>query len=205
MSPKAVCAFIAVAVTSGGLAACGGGRAPTAGTGTPPTRPTVTVTTTPPNSPAAASSGPTTSAAGAACADGSIRVTVGRQGAGLGHNATVLLFRNESASMCTLRGYPGVTPYAHQERGTPAKRTPRGYMGGAPVRTVPIAAGGVASALVEGTDVPTGGKRSCPTYTSLAVTPPNLYRTSRLDVKIPACSRLLVHPVTKGKHGTRNQ
>jgi hypothetical protein len=194
-----------VVALAAALAGCGGGSSSSASS-TPSTPPTATVTTTatatssPSSAPTSTTSAP--NAGGGACTDGSIRVSAGQQGAGLGHNLTVLLFHNVTSRTCDLRGYPGVTPYVHSERGTTARRTTTGYFGNAPVRVVRIRPSGVASAMVDGSDSPTDDKRSCPTYTSLKVTPPNLFDSATLEVKIPACARLTVEPVAPGKHGT---
>lgn len=198
-------AWAIIAATAVGSSACGGGSS-SAGSPTTSESATSTVTATvtspaPPSASTTTTSTPTTEGP-RACADGSIHVSVGKQGAGLGNNFTVLLFRNVSAQACELRGYPGVTPYVRSERGTPAKRTTTGYFGNAKVRAVLLRPDHFASAMVNGSDTPTGHKRSCPTYTSLRVTPPNLYRSVTLETKIPACARLSVEPVTSGKQGS---
>jgi len=120
----------------------------------------------------------------------------------MGHVALVLVFRNTASTDCVLRGYPGVTPYAGAEQGTPAHRTLNGYMGGAArVHDVLLRPGSVASAMVEGSDVPTGSNHGCPDYTKLVVTPPNLHDGTPLHVRLPGCARLTVHPVVDGSHG----
>jgi hypothetical protein len=136
----------------------------------------------------------TASARLTACSDTSIRSSLGKQGAAGGNNFTVVLFQNTSGQVCYLRGYPGA-----------AKRSTEGSFGATPLRRVLIAPHGFASAMVDGSDTPSGKHRSCPTYTSLRVTPPNLYRTVTLAVKIPACARLSVEPVTTGKRGSPQQ
>ena len=58
------------------------------------------------------------------------------------------------------------------------------------------------SAFVEGTDVPTGNATSCPTYPKLLVTPPNTTQSVTIDMSMPGCSPVQVHPVVPGKTGS---
>ena len=78
-----------------------------------------------------------------------------------------------------------------------AVRTLNGYMGGAGQSAphVTLEPGVTASAVVEGTDVPVGSETSCPTYSSLLVTPPDATQSVRFRISLPGCSGLQVHPV----------
>lgn len=121
----------------------------------------------------------------------------------MGHSGAVLVFTNTSGAACTLYGYPGVAGLnAAGKQIAQAKRTLNGYLGsGYQVRTVRVPAGGRASALVEATSVPSGNATSCPTYTALLVTPPNTTKSMKVDVKLPGCGGLEVHPVVPGTTG----
>jgi hypothetical protein len=67
---------------------------------------------------------------------------------------------------------------------------------------VVLGPGTVASALVEGTDVPEGVGSSCPTYPALLVTPPTSTLSTRLAVPLPGCSPIEVHPIVSGVTGS---
>ena len=124
-------------------------------------------------------------------------------GAGLGHIGSIIIFTNGSDHGCTLYGYPGVTGLDSNGRQvTHALRTLSGYLGGSyVVSTVHLAPGGRASALVEGTAVPTGTATTCPVYPHLLVTAPNQTRSFRLAAGMPGCSLLQIHPVVSGTTG----
>ena len=88
-----------------------------------------------------------------------------------------------------------------------AQRTLTGMMGGlAPGVTalprITLAPGQTASAVVEGTDVPSGTETSCPTYPSLLVTAPNAKASVTIPFALPGCSGLQVHPVVPGTSGS---
>jgi hypothetical protein len=140
-----------------------------------------------------------------ACLFSQLTVTSGSPHAGLGHVGVVLLFKNVGSETCTLFGYPGVAGLnAQGVQITQAVRTQNGYLGGAgqsvsDVILVPVK---TASAIVEGTDVPTGNATTCPTYASLLVTPPNTTQSVKIDVSLPGCSGLQVHPVVPGSTGS---
>jgi hypothetical protein len=141
------------------------------------------------------------------CAFAHLAISVGQIGAGLGHEGVSILFKNTGASKCSLSGYPGVAalgPTGAQL--AQAQRTPSGYLGGMQTGSttppvVVLGPGAVASALVEGTDVPEGVASSCPTYPALLVTPPTSTLSARLTVSLPGCSPLEVHPVVGGTTG----
>ena len=167
--------------------------------------------------PSSTTSGPPTTAAGEspsptsppeagtvrACANTDLSVAVGTGGAGLGHIGSIIVFTNGSAHRCTLFGYPGVTGLdSNGGQVTHALRTLNGYLGGFYVlSTVHLAPGGRASALVEGTTVPTGTATTCPVYPRLLVTAPNQTRSYRLAAGMPGCSPLQIHPVVSGTTG----
>jgi uncharacterized protein DUF4232 len=151
------------------------------------------------------------------CTNGQVGVSDSGGGAGLGHEDQVILFTNHSPSPCTLTGYPGVAGLdANGEQVVQAVRALSGYLGGLwnDARTPPrvsLNPGQTASAIVEGTDNPTGTATSCPSYDHLLVTPPNLTDSVRVSVSglgspptsgLPGCSIIEVHPVVPGNSGT---
>jgi hypothetical protein len=132
------------------------------------------------------------------CSFSQLAVTAVFGGAGLGHESALLLFKNTSAVTCSLYGYPGVAGLnAEGVQIAQAVRTLNGYMGGAGQSAphVTLEPGVIASAVVEGTDVPVGSETSCPTYSSLLVTPPDATQSVAIRISLPGCSGLQVHPV----------
>ncbi len=133
-----------------------------------------------------------------ACNFDQLAVTATFGGAALGHESVLLLFKDASSTTCSLYGYPGVAGLNVQGvQITQAVRTLNGYMGGAGKSAphVTLTPGLVASAVVEGTDVPTGNATTCPTYASLLVTPPNTTQSVPIHFSLPGCSGLQVHPI----------
>lgn len=152
---------------------------------------------------------PFSAAAGrpAPCRAHQLQLREGAGGAGLGHIGMPLRFRNRSRVSCTLHGYPVVAGLnRHGRQVEQARRTKSGYLGGVRpghrIPTVTLRPGRVASALVEGTDVPAGHHTHCRELHGLLVTPPNQRRAVRLRHAPPDCSRIEVHPVVPGKTGT---
>lgn len=136
------------------------------------------------------------------CANGDLTVAIGRSRAAAGHVGVALVFRNVSHAACSLYGYPGVAGLDSQGRqAVQATRTTNGYLGGTYVtRTVVVPPGASASALVEGTDVPSGSQ-SCSTYSALQVIAPGQTRSQVLRVSVPGCPSIQVHPVVPGADG----
>ncbi|MGH9206992.1 MAG: DUF4232 domain-containing protein, partial [Acidimicrobiales bacterium] len=105
-----------------------------------------------------------------ACRNGQLAVTPFPGGAAAGNVSQVIRFVNGSSSMCTLTGYPGVVALdAAGGQVARAKRELSGMLGGLQnnLRTPPavtLAPGAMASATVEGGDVPPGTATSCPYY-----------------------------------------
>jgi hypothetical protein len=134
-------------------------------------------------------------------------ISTGQVAVGTGHQGVPLLFRNTGTTPCRLTGYPGVAGLTNGSAQTRATATPSGFLGGLPPGTsslpvIELAPGEVASALVEGTDLPTGTATTCPSLTTLVVTPPNARQASRLPTGLPDCTGLAVHPVVPGTNGT---
>ena len=183
-----------------------GSTTTTAGASIGATSPPSSTTSGPPTTAARESPSPTSPpGAGAvrACANTDLSVAVSAGAVGLGHIGSILVFTNGSDHRCTLYGYPGVTGLDSNGRQvTHALRTLNGYLGGFyVVSTVHLAPGGRASALIEGTAVPTGTATACPVYPRLLVTAPNQTRSYRLAAGMPGCSLLQIHPVVSGTTG----
>lgn len=142
-----------------------------------------------------------------ACTGSQIKVTPGQWGGATGHIGGAVLFRNTSRSTCSLYGYPGVAGLDSAGRQeVQATRVPRGFIGGLPTptshpTTVVLAPGAVASAVIEGVDVPSGNATSCPSYPSILVTPPGTRSSTHLALAVPGCGGIQVHPVVPGTSG----
>ena len=188
-------------------AACGNSSSTTSLSTTSSTsaRPTTSTTGTPTTTTTATTS---TTATVARCTFSQLSVSGGQPAAGLGHEGVAIVFRNTGTSACTLFGYPGVAALdAQGNQAAQAQRTPGGYLGGLPPGTtapivLTVAPGQAASAMVEGTDVPTGTATSCPQYPALLVTPPNTTQSVRVVATLPGCSPIEVHPVVPGTTGS---
>lgn len=144
------------------------------------------------------------------CGIHQLRVSEGSGDAGLGHVGYPVRFRNRSQTACSVHGYPGVAGLnKHGKQVEQALRTKNGYLGGVrpghPIPTVILKPGQVASALVEGTDVPSGHQKHCRVLHGLLVTPPNDRRSVHLKHAPPDCSRIEIHPVVRGKDGTESR
>jgi hypothetical protein len=123
-----------------------------------------------------------------------------------GHIGVLLRFENVRTRICNLTGYPGVAALdAAGRQVIQAVRTLHGFIPGVPTGQRPpvviLAGGQSASAFVEGTDVPEGNDRQCPTYPKLLVTPPNTRQSVTVDMSMPGCSPVQVHPVVPGTSG----
>ena len=198
----------AVALTA---AACGSSSSSSSTTTSPPSTTQPSTTTSTSGATTTTSAVPTTSTTStavraAACASSQLSISAGQSEAGLGHIGVPLLFRNTGPAACSLYGYPGVAGLdAEGNQVVQATRTPSGYLGGlTPGATTPaavdVAPGQVASALVEGTDVPVG-TAPCPQYPALLVTPPGATESVRVRATLPGCSPIEVHPVVPGSSG----
>jgi uncharacterized protein DUF4232 len=141
------------------------------------------------------------------CEPGDVEIVLGRAGAGLGHWGVPLVILDPGGRACTFTGYPTVSAYvATTRRWVRARKTIEGYLGGLNgpsqhVRRIEIGFDEVASAMLEGTDVPVGGATTCPTYVRIEVALPGWPRSANLALGTPACSVPEVHPVVLGATG----
>jgi hypothetical protein len=140
-----------------------------------------------------------------ACGNADIKVSLGRGGAAMSHDASALQFTNVGSHTCTLQGYPGAAVMNGSALVLDATRTLNGYvgderqLGSAPLVT--LAPGAVASAMLEWV-----GDAGEPCYSNgsgtLEVTPPNTTATVALRPLTvgPAgvCAGFEIHPVVPG-------
>ena len=153
--------------------------------------------------------GPTTSVSGSEhlCSSRQLKVSVTEGIPGMGQFSWVILVSNAGPTVCPLTGYPDVDLLnSHGVRTKEAAQTPTGFSGGpppgAPLPSINLHRGEVASALMEGTDIPPGNATTCPSYPSYTVTLPGLGTTVTIDQQIGSCSGLSVHPFVIGFNGT---
>jgi hypothetical protein len=149
----------ASAAASNGASAgtsAGASGAPSAGGSAtaPPSTPATTIpatATSPGSKPTATTSATgatptaTTSGSSTRCRNAQLKVSLGSEGAAAGNRYTPLIFTNTGTTSCTLAGHPGVSYVAGDKGiqvGDSAKRDP------GTVRTVTLAPGGSASAVL---------------------------------------------------------
>jgi hypothetical protein len=152
--------------------------------------------------------------AAAKCVNGQIKITSLRGEAGTGNVDQVLGFVNTSKTSCTLTGYPQVaaldvqgTQVAQAEPLPPGPESPW-VTGATTPPSVTLNPGQTASAIIQGTAVPTGWATSCPSYPAFLVTPPN--QTQPVIVTavhgygpgpFPGCSPIKINPIVPGTSG----
>jgi hypothetical protein len=203
--PKRWMAAFAICVLSVLASACSSGS-PSATTTTSTTT-TSNPGTTVPGLPTTSTTTTTPSVA-ALCAGANVGVSGKMASAAAGHQGVVVLFVNNGSTSCVFHGYPGAAGLnASGAQVVQAQRTLTGMMGGlspgvTALPRITLAPGQTASAVVEGTDVPSGTETSCPAYPSLLVTAPNTKVSVTIPLSLPGCSGLQVHPVVPGTSGS---
>jgi hypothetical protein len=139
------------------------------------------------------------------CRPGDVEMIVAPGLAGLGHWSATLVLLDVGDRSCAFKGYPTVRVYTSNKHWVPAHRTPAGYLGGLGsgqhVMRVPLQFDTVASAILEGSDVPRGTATTCPTYLRIVVSLPGWPPSANLAFKEPGCSPLEVHPLVVGPTG----
>jgi hypothetical protein len=137
-----------------------------------------------------------------ACGDHSLAVTNTPSDGAMGHSRLVLLFRNKTHQACTLYGYPGLDALgSYGSTLAHAKRTLNGGFGGAThLRTVTVAPGHYASAVVDWANFNTHTNGDCTFSSAIAVTPANTAHATDLQQSVSICS-LEVHPTAAGTTG----
>lgn len=125
------------------------------------------------------------------------------------------MFTNVSGTRCTMSGYPGVAALnADGDQVAQATRHGTGMMGGlpsdsSPLPVVTLVPGQMASAEIEGTDMPPGNATTCIGYPSFLITPPGETHSVRVAVPMvnasyrgfPGCYPISVNPVVPGSTG----
>lgn len=151
-------------------------------------------------------------------ADNQLRSSALQYGSAGGAVSEVIAFTNTSSEPCSLTGYPGVA--ALDNLGVQVEQARRqlnamlgGQYEGTQPQTVPLGPGELASATVEGSDVPLGAS-ACPAYFgSFLVTAPNETTSTTLtsvgmqgpdfaEHGFPGCGPLVVTPVVPGTTGS---
>lgn len=142
----------------------------------------------------------------AACADSQLRVTHGRGDAATSHRFWPIVFHNDGAKPCTLRGYPGVSSTNAPDGpqiADPAVRDPSQPV----TRVLLLARGGVASAVFTQTVPEVFDPSVCPPTTAagLRVYAPGGVRAFYLALSHPLCasgdSGSSIRAVASGAHG----
>jgi hypothetical protein len=191
---------LAALATAVAVTGCGSGNTTTSG----PTHTTATATATVDTTASSTAPQARSATVAAGCTAAHTTVSLGATGAATGHLGITLLFHNSGAAPCTLTGFPGAA-LTSRHRVLHARRTLRGFLGGLSpqARVIPgvrLAAGGYASALLEGEDVNAQTNAACPSYSDLLVTPPNQRVTARLHRSLEMCNPE-IHPVVAGTTG----
>ena len=138
-----------------------------------------------------------------ACGNSSLDYGVSRTEGFAGHSAFVLLYRNHTATSCTLYGYPGVDAMASNGRAIAhATRTLTGSAGGSRkgVRLITIPPRGFASATVEWANFNPATSGPCRYSAGVLETAPNTTRSVPIRRSVSICS-LQVHPTVLGWTG----
>lgn len=176
-----------VAVAAGVLVtACSSGSStPTTVTTSTTTRPTTS--TTRPTTPT--TSTPTTVAGLARCATTALTGSVAGSGGGAGTIETTIGLKSTSAAPCILGGYPGLQLLDSAGANLPTNVVRKGnypFTSMTPT-TVTLTNGQSAYFNLGYSDVPVGTETTCPTSTSLLVTPPNATDSLRMTAMLAPC------------------
>lgn len=143
------------------------------------------------------------------CRSSVIVATVGPPGVATGAIGQVVTLRNTSGTACSLTGYPGLQMLdaSGHPIATSVVRGTSTTVSAVPVRPVVLAAGASASFEVGYQDSTGYGNASCPTSSSVEVTPPNAYHYVVVSWKMTpyggtaqhlACGQVTVSPVYPG-------
>jgi Protein of unknown function (DUF4232) len=203
------------------LSGCSSNPSPksSAPTSTARTSTTTTVTsTTPPTTSSTTGVAPSTSTSAvtqSSCGVAQLRIQAGEGGGAAGNVGQTVVFTNVGQTTCTMGGYPGVAALnAQGNQVAQAVRHPTGMMGGlpndsSPIPVVTLAPGQMASAEIEGSDLPPGTATTCVGYPAFLVTPPGETHSVRVAVPtvnnsfggFPGCYPISVNPVVPGVTG----
>ena len=111
---------------------------------------------------------------------------VGPGGAAAGSTYMPIEFTNTGTTTCTLDGYPGVSARSTQQLGSPAGRNSQ-----VASRTVTLARGASAHAVLQITDVGNYPPATCApaTATTLRVYPPGSFTSQDIAFRLRGCSK----------------
>ncbi len=146
-----------------------------------------------------AGSATTTSSGTGLCATADLEGSVAGSSAAAGTIETTVNLKSTATTPCTLGGYPGLQLLDSSGSPLPTKVVRGGtysFTSMTPT-TVTVAPGGAVDFNIGYSDVPVGNEKSCPSSTSLEVTPPNAYDHLVLAVALAPCGggTLVVSPV----------
>lgn len=160
-------------------------------------------------SPSGSTSASTSAAGASACTGSALSLKIKQGGSGMGHTGSVLVFTNTGSKACTLSGYPGADVTDDGRYNWAPRMNATRVSGGATVKTVSLAPGASASAMLEWDVNPRPGAGDAPNAANCAgmaggyleITPPNTTATKRSEPPENMCTDLQVFPVAAGTAG----
>jgi len=189
---------VAALVAGALLAACSSTSSSPTTTGSPPSTGGSTTTR---GSPSTSTGGSTTTTAvgPARCATTALTGSVVGSSGAAGTIETTVALKSTGTAPCTLGGYPGMQMLAASGATLPTTVVRRGsysFTAMAPT-TVTLAPGQSAYFNIGYSDVPVGSETSCPTSTSVQVTPPNAFDHLVMAAALAPCGNgtLVVSPM----------
>lgn len=176
------------------LAACSSGGSSSSTTSSSPATTRATTTTT-----TSAASTTTTTAGLARCATTALIGSVAGSGGAAGTIETTIGLKSTATGSCSLGGFPGLQLLDASGTNLPTNVVRTGnysFTAMAPT-TVTLVPGQTAYFNIGYSDVPVGTETSCPTSTSLLVTPPNATDSLRMTAMLAPCGggTMVVSPV----------
>jgi hypothetical protein len=167
--------------------------ATTTSTSAHPTSTSGSVTTT------SASASTTTSAGTQRCEVAGLQGSAGGSSGAAGTIETTFVLKNTGSTACILGGYPGLQLLGSSGASLPTKVVRGGsysFTSMSPT-TVTLAPGEAVAFNVGYSDVPVDNETSCPTSSSLEITPPNAYDHLVVPASLAPCGggTLVVSPV----------
>jgi Domain of unknown function (DUF4232) len=185
------------------LAACS--SSPTATTVTHPAFTTTTsapsrTTTTGPVTTTTVPQGATSTTTGTArCPTTGLAASIQGGSGAAGTNEVTMALTNRTSSTCILGGYPGLLMLNAAGAALPTSVVRKGTYGFTAMdpTVVTLTPGGVAYVNLGYSDVPTGTETSCPSSTSLEITPPNATDHLTIAATLAPCGQgtIVVSPV----------
>jgi hypothetical protein len=187
-----VVAVLAAGVT---LGACSSGSSSPTTSSTTGSGPTTTARSTTSSTGGA----PTTSSGTPRCATAALTGSVVGSSGAAGTIETTVALKSTAGGPCILGGYPGLQLLGPSGSPLPTKVVRGGTYSFTTIAptTVTLAPGQSAYFNIGYSDVPVGGQTSCPSSSSLEVTPPNAFDHLVLTVSLSPCGggTMVVSPV----------